>query len=96
MTAAQLSEEAVAESVSTTNIPSNEENVNTQNSIPDNKADAEYMSAVESGDMETAQREVKNINIIGSKFIYANYTKSIYVLYNTRPVENKKRTMLLT
>ena len=53
MTAPQLSEDAVAESVSTTNIPSNEENVNTQNSIPKNKADSEYMSAVESGDMET-------------------------------------------
>lgn len=43
---------------STKNIPSPEENVNTQNSIPDNKADAEYMSAVENGDMETAQRLV--------------------------------------
>lgn len=44
--------------VSTTNIPSTEENVNTQNSIPENKADAEYMSAVENGDMQTAQRLV--------------------------------------
>lgn len=51
--------------VSTTNIPSTEENVNTQNSIPDNKADAEYMSAVENGDMAAAQREVENINLKG-------------------------------
>lgn len=44
--------------VSTTNIPSTEENVNTQNSIPDTKADREYLSAVKSGDMETVQRLV--------------------------------------
>lgn len=37
--------------VSNTNIPTTEENVNTQNSIPENKADDEYMFAVESGNI---------------------------------------------
>jgi hypothetical protein len=56
-----LNEESLADTtseVSTTNIPYSEEKVNTQNSIPENKADTEYMSAVENGDMETAQRLV--------------------------------------
>ena len=49
----RLGSYALENGVSTTNIPSNEENVNTINSIPENKSDAEYLNAVESGDMET-------------------------------------------
>ena len=65
----------LGKTLSNSDIPQADTNVKVQYSIPTTDLDAEYMSAVESGDTETAQREVEKINLLGLKLIYANYTK---------------------